>query len=257
MALLTTVEGAILRLHRGEAFRLELLLVGRIADWYTCAVLIVPLYGLTQHCPIRKEGWAFAVPLHGVAIASAAALKFVLYVPLRHALDSSWGVGISDALAASYFGKLLFFFAVSGVLHALYYYRQADLQRAAQDTALHLPSKEGLTRLAVREGGLTRYLLREQIDWVEAQGNYAVIHAGGQRHLVRETMAALGEHLGSDFIRVHRSTIVNRKSIAARRVMPHGRQQLELSNGDAIPVSRSCAPVLDHHLSGSQLVTRY
>jgi hypothetical protein len=39
--------------------------------------------------------------------------------------------------------------------------------------------------------------------------------------------------------------------------MRNGRQQLELSNGDAIPVSRSCAPVLDHHLSGLQLVTRY
>ena len=54
------------------------------------------------------------------------------------------------------------------------------------------------------------FLRAEEIDWIEAAGNYLKIHAGAETHLHRETMNTMQERLGTDhFARIHRSTIVN------------------------------------------------
>jgi two-component system LytT family response regulator len=53
-----------------------------------------------------------------------------------------------------------------------------------------------------------------EVDWIAADNYYAALHAAGKRHLVRESLTSLASRLGPlDFVRVHRSAIVN-----ARRV---------------------------------------
>jgi two-component system LytT family response regulator len=50
----------------------------------------------------------------------------------------------------------------------------------------------------------------DEIDWIEADGYYAAIHARNGRHLVRESLASLAERLDpTRFVRVHRAAIVN------------------------------------------------
>jgi len=49
---------------------------------------------------------------------------------------------------------------------------------------------------------------RDEVDWVEAAGNYCRLHVGKQAHLLRETMAALEGRLDpKQFVRIHRSTM--------------------------------------------------
>lgn len=66
-----------------------------------------------------------------------------------------------------------------------------------------------LERLVVRAGGRILILRVGEIDWIEAASNYVRLHAGGREYLLRETMTALEAKLDpTDFVRIHRSTIV-------------------------------------------------
>ncbi len=69
-------------------------------------------------------------------------------------------------------------------------------------------------RFVVRSGGRVSFVAHEEIDWVEAAGNYAILHVGPQNHMLRETMSALEAKLAdSDFLRISRSAIVNLRRV--------------------------------------------
>jgi two-component system, LytTR family, response regulator len=80
----------------------------------------------------------------------------------------------------------------------------------------------------------------EEVEWIEAAGNYAEIHTRGGVHLVRVTIAALESRLDRErFARIHRSTIVRIDRI--REIVPewHGDCQVILDSGATIKMSRS------------------
>ncbi|MBS0664295.1 MAG: LytTR family transcriptional regulator [Verrucomicrobia bacterium] len=65
-------------------------------------------------------------------------------------------------------------------------------------------------RLAVRSEGSIHLLRCAEIDWIEAQGDYARFHLADWTCLVRMTMRTLASHLDpARFLRIHRSRIVN------------------------------------------------
>ncbi|HET8772345.1 MAG TPA: LytTR family DNA-binding domain-containing protein [Thermoanaerobaculia bacterium] len=73
-----------------------------------------------------------------------------------------------------------------------------------------------------------------EVDWIEAEGKYVILHAGTQSHLVRDTIAAVAERLdGRHFVRIHRSTIVNLRRVSEIRddttVVLHDGTQLAMS----------------------------
>ena len=62
----------------------------------------------------------------------------------------------------------------------------------------------------VRESGRVYFVRVDEIEWIEAAGNYARIHVGPRDHLLRETMKMLEARLDPEkFLRIHRSMIVN------------------------------------------------
>jgi DNA-binding LytR/AlgR family response regulator len=63
--------------------------------------------------------------------------------------------------------------------------------------------------IAVELGGVTRFVQRSQVRYVEAQGDYARLHTSSESHLVRIPLATLEERWGAaGFVRIHRSTLV-------------------------------------------------
>ena len=76
------------------------------------------------------------------------------------------------------------------------------------------------------------------VTWIEADGYYAVIHAQGRRHLLRESLDSLARRLDPHrFLRVHRSAIVSLEAVRAfRRTV--GGVALVLRDGTSVPVSR-------------------
>src|SRR5262249_22618601 len=78
----------------------------------------------------------------------------------------------------------------------------------------------------------------DEIDWIEDDDYYAVIHTRQEGHFIRESLASLEQRLDSTrFIRVHRSAIVNMDRVRELR-NESGETLLVLSNGDQIAVSR-------------------
>ena len=100
-------------------------------------------------------------------------------------------------------------------------------------------------RFAVRSDGRVRFVAAADVDWIEADGNYMVLHVGETRHRLRASLAGLTEGLDPrQFVRIHRSVIVNVDRI--REVQPWfgGDYIAILRTGAKLRVSRLRAPQL-------------
>jgi two-component system LytT family response regulator len=99
---------------------------------------------------------------------------------------------------------------------------------------------EPLRELTIRVGKQIRFVSIEDIDWIEAQGDYAEIHIGARTHLIRESLNTLGDWLDPKaFLRIHRSVIVRIHRIASVTSLPNRDCEVTLRNGTSLRVSRT------------------
>ncbi len=108
-------------------------------------------------------------------------------------------------------------------------------------------------RILVKSSGEIFFLKADEIDWIEAEGDYMKFHVAGRVHLMRETMARLEARLDPRrFIRIHRSTIVNIDRL--RKLSPSfaGEYAVILHDGTKLKLSRGyherIAAILKHAL---------
>lgn len=102
-----------------------------------------------------------------------------------------------------------------------------------------------LTRLFVRSGRAIVPLRVDEIDWLEAVGDYVAVHAGAAQHLVHVALNRLEERLDPRrFSRIHRAHLVNLDRVAAFRRQADGRVVAELRDGTKLAVSRARAQEL-------------
>jgi len=141
------------------------------------------------------------------------------------------------------------------------------VKRAQCQIKLHLADKieDRLTRLladhspyvrrfAIRMGSRIAFVMTDEIDWIEAAGDYATLHAGKRALPLRETFSNLENRLDPDrFIRIHRSTIVQASSIRDLQTMPNRELRLRLIDGTELKVSRTYRGRLDRWLSTESL----
>lgn len=100
-------------------------------------------------------------------------------------------------------------------------------------------------RLVIREGGTVVFLRPNEVDWIEAAGNYVRVRADGEEHLVRDTLTAMEERLeGHGFLRASRSVLVNLSRIREIRRGSSGTYVALLEDGRRFSVSRRAAPRL-------------
>jgi two-component system LytT family response regulator len=96
-----------------------------------------------------------------------------------------------------------------------------------------------LDRLPISENGRILFVKAREIDWIEANGNYARLHVGARTHEIRETLNSLEQKLDPrDFLRIHRSTIVNMHFIKEIQPWFRGYHLVLLQNGQELRMSR-------------------
>ncbi len=94
-------------------------------------------------------------------------------------------------------------------------------------------------RLMVKSGGRIHFVRTADLDWCEASGNYVRMHVAQQEYLVRDTMAHLESQLDpQQFMRIHRSTIVNVDRIQEMQSSFNGEYVVLLRNGTRLTLSR-------------------
>jgi two-component system LytT family response regulator len=104
-------------------------------------------------------------------------------------------------------------------------------------------------RLSFKDGSKVVVLGADEIEWIDAAGDYMCIHAGGKTHIIRETMKALQTRLDPvRFQRIHRSAIVNIDRVKELHPHSNGEYFLVLDNGAELKLSRSYKDVVARFL---------
>lgn len=94
--------------------------------------------------------------------------------------------------------------------------------------------------LAIRDAGEVTRVPVKDILWIDAAGDYMCVHTDDSTHILRKTMKQLEETLDPrQFLRSHRSTIVNKNYIDKFCSQLNGEYYLVMSNGKELKVSRS------------------
>ncbi len=104
-------------------------------------------------------------------------------------------------------------------------------------------------RLVIKSGGRLFFLRSDEIDWVEASGNYVRLHVGGTSHMLRETMNAIEGRLDADkFFRIHRSRMVNIERVQEMQPWLNGEYAVVLRSGTRLTLSRGYRERLQERL---------
>jgi two-component system LytT family response regulator len=112
------------------------------------------------------------------------------------------------------------------------------LARATSRGLLSLLDERPIDRLVIRTRGKVLLLKPSDIDWIEADGKHARLHAGKETHVVRHQLNRLEQRLVSHgFVRVHRSAIVNADRIKELEPWFHGEYVVVLKDGTKLTSS--------------------
>lgn len=112
-------------------------------------------------------------------------------------------------------------------------------------------SPDDVDRLVIRSRGRITIVPTRELDWIEAAGNYARLHAGEETHLMRETMTGLTDRLPvTEFVRVSRSAIVRVDRIRELKRRSHGEYTIVLRDGTRVKSSRGYTERLEELFDG-------
>ncbi len=123
-------------------------------------------------------------------------------------------------------------------------------KRNIEKIRIHLAEgEEKLHRVVIKKSGKIHVISTGNISYLEAQDDYVMIYTNDGKYLKQQTMKYFEKHLDPEqFVRVHRSYIVNVTNI--ERIEPYEKSNyiLILKDGNKVPVSRSGMQVLKDNL---------
>lgn len=97
-----------------------------------------------------------------------------------------------------------------------------------------------IKRLSFKSRGRTVIVSTDDLEYIEAEGNYLSLRVGKESHLIRSAMHQMEEKLDPEkFARIHRSTIVNIDRIKEMHPLFNGDQLVIMKNGKELTLSRN------------------
>jgi len=129
--------------------------------------------------------------------------------------------------------------------------RRDDVNLQILDLLSEIKDKpQYLDRLVIKNNDRVFVLKSDEIDWIEAEGNYVRVHFGKQSSLIRETLTGLAAQLDPrKFPRIHRSRLVNIDRIQELQPWSHRDWRIILRGGAELRLSRNYRDQL-HQLLG-------
>lgn len=113
------------------------------------------------------------------------------------------------------------------------------------------PTPSYTERLVVKNRDSVYFVKVDDVAWIEAAGDYVILHAHGKRHLIRETMTGMVKQLDpQQFARIHRSSIVNLGFVRELKPYFHGDYKVYLQDGTELRLSRRYWPKVSDRFGG-------
>jgi two-component system LytT family response regulator len=107
-------------------------------------------------------------------------------------------------------------------------------------------------RLVIKSTGKISFIEIDEIDWIGAEGSYISLNTNGKSNLMRGTLKKLEDILNPhQFLRIHRSTIVNVSAVRELKPHFHGEYVVILKSGKRLKLSRSYRESAEHLLGGA------
>jgi len=192
-----------------------------------------PLMGHARNLAVHALGSVVFCVAHVVAMV---ALRMVLY-PLVVGRAYTYGA-LLDRLLYEY-GKDVVTYAIlsaSTIAFAQFLVRREEAKPPEPPPP---PPAQPLERFAVRKRGKEILLAVGDIAWIEAAGNYAVLHVGGQTYEVRSSLTKLEAELDPRrFVRVHKSYMVNIAHVREVEPWMSGDWRIRMDDGAEVSLSR-------------------
>jgi hypothetical protein len=184
-------------------------------------VLTPPLLWLTARLDPRRIGWLRCLLGHlgGFMLGSAGhiggmvALRILLFPLFGQAYAFAKPGNLGLQLVYELRKDIVIYIGMVALIWLVAMARrraQVIVQQAVMPRAAH----PGARRLEIRDGARRIFVDPAEILWAEAAGNYVELHLAGASHLQRQTLAGLERDLADqDFVRIHRSRLVNRRHV--------------------------------------------
>jgi two-component system LytT family response regulator len=110
------------------------------------------------------------------------------------------------------------------------------------------------SRFTVQTGSRIQIVIAEEVEWIGAAGDYVELHVNGRSFLLRETMSSLERRLDpAKFLRIHRSRIVQSRSVLELRSLDNHEFMIKLTDGSEHRSSRTYADRLEEWLSSGRI----
>lgn len=117
--------------------------------------------------------------------------------------------------------------------------KNSQLESATASLPKQKASSNYLTALLVKDGARTTRLKTDTLDWIGSEDSYTVLHQAGGKHLYSESLTKLEKQLNpEDFVRIHRSSIVNIHRVQKVTSRLTGDYDVELTDGTMLRLSR-------------------
>lgn len=200
-----------------------------------------------ERWPLYWGAWAVwwrHLAAHGVAAVAVSLAHSGLMVSMRKAVYAARGLhydfgdwprellyeGLKDVRSYAFVVTL----ALTWRLVLWRLQGEARVLQAPPEAATPPPE-----RLLVRKLGTEFLIGIDEIEWVQAMGNYVNLHRRGHAYPLRATLSATAERLGDAFVRVHRSHLVRLALVDAIEPTDAGDALLRLQGGAVVPCSRT------------------
>jgi hypothetical protein len=206
--------------------------------------LLTPLLlQVTARLDPQRIGWPRTVLGHLAGFALGSTAHIAGMVVLRLLLFPLFGRSYSFGAPGHLGLQILYEIRKDAVIYlgmVALIWLVALARRRAQVTVIVQPATASpAATMEIRDGARRIWLDPAEILWAEAAGNYVELHVADRSWLQRQTLAALESELGDqDFVRIHRSRLVNRRHVRSISGNDSGDFTVTLSDGRQIAGGR-------------------
>ncbi|QDA55990.1 LytTR family DNA-binding domain-containing protein [Thermomonas aquatica] len=214
------------------------------------ALALVPaVVWFTRRWPVHLDNWRRMLPIHVLASIAWSALHVAGMVAIRKAVYASQGQHYDFGPWWREFGYeyLKDVRSYAGVVLTVEGYRFVMRRLQGEASLLSIPDEgppveplERPERFLVRKLGREFLVAANDIEWLQASGNYVNLRVRGHDYPLRSTIAGIEAKLDPErFVRIQRSYIANLDHVASIEPLDTGDARVHMKDGSRLPCSRT------------------